>query len=60
MTRRGSADNSVFMGDPGRLRERVEADAHLHTYISQQLERVKLEQGSDTYSVGDEFEAQPE
>lgn len=51
---------SVLMGDPARVRERQEADQHLHTYITQQLEKVKLEQGADGYSEGDEFEAHAE
>ncbi|KAK3387032.1 protein phosphatase 2c [Podospora didyma] len=57
MTRRGSVMN---LHTPARMREKAEADAHLHTYISQQLERVKLEQGTDQeYADGEEFEAKP-
>ena len=52
--------SSSMMGDPARLRERQEAGAHIHAYITQQLEKVRLEQGADGYSVGDEFEAQAE
>jgi len=52
--RRSSATHLV---DPARLRERQEADRHLHTYISNRLERVKLEKGVD--ADDDEFEATP-
>lgn len=59
-TRRGSLSHGVLMSsDPNRRRERKEADTHMHAYISQQLERVKLEQSADGFSSGDEFEAQP-
>ncbi|KAK0634989.1 Six-hairpin glycosidase-like protein [Bombardia bombarda] len=61
-TRRGSVSDSVIMGEPHRERERAEADTHLHTYISQQLERVRSEQGelgADDYIRNDEFEATP-
>ena len=59
-TRRGSLSHGVLMAaNPERLREKREADNHMHAYISQQLERVKLEQGADVYSTGEEFEAQP-
>lgn len=36
-----SLGNSVSNLDPERESERREADAHLHHYISEQLERVK-------------------
>lgn len=40
-----SLGNSVTLEDPDRLRERLreksEADAHMHRYISDQLERFK-------------------
>ena len=55
--RRGSVAASMFH-DPERLKERKEAGEHLHAYISQQLEKVKLEQGADSIVDGDEFEAQ--
>ena len=58
-TRRGSVAASAI-NDPVRMRERAEADAHLHSYISQQLERVKMEQIADGYSGGEEFEAHAE
>ena len=54
--RRGSV-NPATLSDPARVKERAEADAHLHSYISQQLERVKLERGGE--GAGDEFEALP-
>jgi hypothetical protein len=54
--RRGSV-NPAMLSDPARVKERAEADAHLHSYISQQLERVKLERGGE--GAGDEFETLP-
>jgi len=55
-TRRGSmAPAGMMMGDPERLRERQEADSHLHTYITQKLEKVRLEQAADDDE--EEFEA---
>jgi hypothetical protein len=51
--------DSMVSFDPGRAKEREAADEHLHSYITQQLERVRLEQGADGYSGGEEFEAQP-
>jgi hypothetical protein len=54
--RRGSV-NPATLSDPARVKERAEADAHLHSYISQQLERVKLERGGE--GAGEEFEALP-
>jgi len=53
----GLGINAVMMGDPQRERERQEADSHLHTYISQQLERVRLQQVADDYARGEEYEA---
>lgn len=44
--------------NPERLREKAEAEEHMHNYIAQQLERVKNEQVVDGYEQGDEFEAQ--
>ncbi|KAK3683988.1 protein phosphatase 2c [Podospora appendiculata] len=58
LTRRGSAD-LIALADPERLQERQQADTHLHTYISQQLERVRLEQDGIGPVEGDEFEATP-
>lgn len=54
--RRGSV-NPAVLNDPERVKEREEADRHLHLYISQQLERVRLERGASEYAGGDEFEA---
>ena len=48
----------VLTDDPQRLREKEEADEHMHNYIAEQLERVKSEQISNGYEKGDEFEAQ--
>ena len=50
--------SSVMLGDPARLQERREADAHMHNYVAEQLERVRTERGTNGYSGGDEFEAQ--
>ncbi len=58
--RSGSVAHLSMLNDPARLRERAEADAHLHTYISQQLEKVRLEQVANGYSDGNEFEAHAE
>lgn len=44
--------------NPDRQREKAEAEEHMRDYITQQLERVKTEQGDEGYSKGDEFEAQ--
>lgn len=54
-SRRSSRAGSYF--DPDRIREKVEADEHLHHYISEQLERVKAERSVDGYEDGDEIEA---
>lgn len=56
-TRRGSVAPSM-LHDPEKKREREAADEHLHTYISQQLERVRLEQAANGGVEPDEFEAQ--
>lgn len=56
--RRGSV-NRALLDDPERVRARAEADAHLHSYITQQLERVMQERGADGYSEGEEFETLP-
>ncbi|KUI74038.1 hypothetical protein VM1G_09281 [Cytospora mali] len=44
--------------DPERLRQKAEAEEHMRNYITQQLERVKNEQGDDANERADEFEAQ--
>lgn len=56
--RRGSV-NPAMLSDPAKVKEREEADAHLHSYITQQLERVRLERGVEGVENGDEFEALP-
>lgn len=48
----------ILNEDPDSLRQKAEADEHMHNYITEQLERVKSEQVADTYEKGDEFEAQ--
>lgn len=42
--------------DEERARERSEADAHMHSYVSDQLERYKDETKSGNYAHDDEFE----
>lgn len=55
-----SLTNSVGNLDPERDSERREADAHLHHYISEQLERVKTDMEESGYNnMEDEFETQP-
>lgn len=56
-TRRLSRAASVYSNDPDRLRAKDEADAHLHHYISEQLERVRNERGVDGLEQTDEIEA---
>jgi hypothetical protein len=51
-----SLGNSVSNLDPERESERREADAHLHHYISEQLERVKTDLEHDGYNMEDEHE----
>ncbi len=61
--RRGSVHRGgLTMSDLQRTKARAEADRHLHEYITQQLERVRLERGAEGeagWVEGDEFEAQP-
>ena len=54
-----SVRGSVNGDDPEHQRELAAADAHMHSYIAEQLERVKSEQVTDVYEKGDEFEATP-
>jgi hypothetical protein len=42
--------------DEDRARERSEADAHMHSYVSDQLERYRDENKEDNYTHDDEFE----
>lgn len=58
-TRRGSRGSvsSFSLQDPARLRERQEADSHLHSYITHQLENLRTDQTAAGYSNGEEFEA---
>jgi hypothetical protein len=55
--RRGSV-NPALVNDPERVKARAEREAHLHSYITQQLERVRLERGGGEAGV-DEIEASP-
>lgn len=48
--------NSIHHDDPERARERSEADAHMHSYVSEQLERYKDEKAQGNYEHDDEFE----
>lgn len=58
MLRRGSATSvsSFQLQDPRRARERDEADTHMHTYITQRLEHLRCDEGSDSIN-GDDLEA---
>lgn len=57
--RKGSvAYPGMLPSEAERLRKRQEADSHLHIYITQKLEKVRLEQAADGYGEGEEFEAQ--
>jgi hypothetical protein len=58
--RRSSVGNSIILNDPIRAREKADADAHMHNYISEQLERVRSQQGEDWMTPADEIEARPE
>ncbi|KAL1884367.1 hypothetical protein VTK73DRAFT_61 [Phialemonium thermophilum] len=60
-SRRGSVAY-LAANDPERLRERQQADEHMHAYITEQLERVRgrIEangNGNGEYEDGEEFEA---
>lgn len=47
---------SVAPDDPEREAQRKEADAHLHQYISEQLQRVKDHDEFEGLATGDEYE----
>lgn len=47
---------SVAPDDPEREAQRKEADAHLHLYISEQLQRVKDHDEHDGYVDDEEYE----
>ncbi|OTA83608.1 hypothetical protein M434DRAFT_181138 [Hypoxylon sp. CO27-5] len=47
---------SVGPDDPEREAQRKEADAHLHQYISEQLEKVKSHDDLEGFVDGDEYE----
>ncbi|KAH7256711.1 Six-hairpin glycosidase-like protein [Fusarium tricinctum] len=51
-----SATGSVHHDDADRSRERTEADAHMHSYVSDQLERYRDENKGANYANDDEFE----
>jgi hypothetical protein len=51
-----SATGSVHHDDVDRSRERTEADAHMHSYVSDQLERYRDENKGANYTNDDEFE----
>ncbi|CAJ2511835.1 Uu.00g074600.m01.CDS01 [Anthostomella pinea] len=60
MGARSDFDNSVYGDDdddPEREAQRKEADAHLHSYISDQLQRVKDHDEHNGYADGEEYEA---
>lgn len=58
VSRGASRSNSMFFHNPERVRERAEADQHLHRYIADQLQQFKSSQSVNGYQHGDEFEAQ--
>lgn len=41
-----STTASVFPDDPERTRQRTEADSHMHQYISEQLNRYKVDKST--------------
>lgn len=49
-----SVSNSVFQDDPDKVKEKEEADSHMHRYISDQLNRYK--DGNLNGAPEDEFE----
>jgi hypothetical protein len=61
--RRGSQGSVLMMADPLRMKEKADADTHMHHYISEQLERVRSRQqqgNGDWMTPADEIEATPE
>ena len=52
-----STTDSVYHDDPERIKEKEEADSHLHRYISEQLNRYKDENLKNMVDHQDEFEA---
>ncbi|CAH0001606.1 unnamed protein product [Clonostachys byssicola] len=52
-----STTASVFPDDPERARQRSEADSHMHQYISDQLERYRIDQTSNEYEQDLETDA---
>lgn len=52
-----SISNSVFPDDQDKVKEKTEADSHMHRYISDQLSRYKGENGADGSEHADEYEA---
>lgn len=52
--------SSVMLEDPAKAKERAEADAHMHKYITDQLERVSQKKDEEWYTSADEIEARPE
>jgi hypothetical protein len=48
--------NSVRLEDPERARERSLADTHMHSYISDQLNRYRDEDVPGNYEHDDEYE----
>ena len=53
---RSATGSAFYREDPERSREKEEADAHMHRYISDQLNRYKDENGASGYANGDEYE----
>lgn len=53
-----SPTTSVFPEASDRVREREEADNHMHQYVSDQLNRYRGGQNGGRYTNTDEFEAE--
>lgn len=44
---------SVFPDDPERARQKTEADSHMHHYISEQLNRYRVDNSGGNYDEED-------
>ena len=54
----GPANDAAATGDSGGSQERSEADARLHSYISEQLERLKEDGEGDAIEDAEDLETQ--
>lgn len=57
--RSSQSSSALMMADPLRAKEKADADAHMHHYITEQLERVRSRQEGqgDWMTPDDEIEA---